>query len=231
MPKTPAGFVYFKRAARQYNVSRSTLDRRRDKAREEDDSKTYECFLVRTRSGGLLRAPSKDQVDQLVKKGEAPHWYVSKAWLEKEYGLRKRPEQGSEQSDPTNEDGDREILAALREQYEARIADLKEQLAVAHVEKKEIRQEAHEDKRLFAKGLENMTHMAALPGIAEAARAQRGDALVDAVRDPGPAEQTDPTVRQREQDSPPQPAPKSDDAEASSKPKRRFWKWFTKSAA
>lgn len=175
MPKAPDGHIHIKHAAKLFSVSRSTLDRCRDRARREGDEPTYGMFVLRTKDGQRLRKPAKQRVEELIKEGRVPEWYVDKAWLRRQYGLRtEKPKEGSHQPGDTTESST--AHAALRQQYESRISDLKEQLVAAREEKKDLLQYAQADKQMFAQAAQSLTQVLALPGIVEATKAKEGSA-------------------------------------------------------
>ncbi len=111
-------------------------------------------------------------MQQFIKNGMVPEWFVSKAWLRKEYGERKTGE--SADAEPTSEKpagnpaaGDSTIVA-LKQQYEERIIDLKQQLQHERDEKRQLLQYAQNDKQLFGNAVSNLTKVLTLPGVAGA---------------------------------------------------------------
>jgi len=164
------GFVKVTDAGRQYKTSRSTLDRRREAARLSGNTKFDRVFRLRTKDGEVFERPSKEQVTQLTKEGRVPEWFVSRSWLAKEFGKRSEEtkEEAPPQAAPQAPDTSSELLAAVRQQFEDRINDLKDQLQAERQEKRELMQYAQADKQMFAKAAQQLTQVLALPAINEA---------------------------------------------------------------
>jgi len=171
MTQAPTGFVPIKQVARDFATSRSTVDRRRVKAQRAEDSATLRNFMLRTRDGRIHEAPSPERVQQLIKSGQVPEWFVNRTWLKKEYGRRETGENPhSEQSESRREPpaaGD-EVVAALRRQFQERISDLKQQLQQEQAEKRRLLEYAQADKQLFGSAVANLTKVLTLPGMAAA---------------------------------------------------------------
>jgi hypothetical protein len=167
MPDVIAGFIKVTEAEREYKTSRSTLDRRRDTARESGSAKLYRVFRLRAKDGEIFEQPPKEQVARLTKEGRVPEWYVSRSWLAKEFG--KRANQESDAAGPAS-DRSADQGAGVVRQLEERIKDLKEQLETVRQEKKDLLQYAQADKQMFAQAAQQLTQVLALPAIAEANR-------------------------------------------------------------
>ncbi len=141
MPPNLDQFVKLADAPELFNVSMTTLRRKRTKARQTDDSDTYGHFIVKTRDGEIYEQPLPELINQLIKDGKLPEWLVEHNWLSSQYGARKKQdntdqppntvlEQSSppskEQPDHSNEQG-RITRTTLEEKliasYEARLKD------------------------------------------------------------------------------------------------------------
>ena len=178
MDKEIPGFIKITKAPAEYKTSRSTILRRRDHSRNVSDSDVYQHFIVQDAAGDQVKEPSKETVARLNKEGRAPQWFVSRAWLEAEFGKRQtdneRAKTGSQEKVTTSKP-----TSSIEEQYEARIKELKEQLEKAQQREDKLQQRelklleyAQADKAMFAKAAENLTQVLALPGITEATKAQ-----------------------------------------------------------
>lgn len=205
MPDLIPGFVKISDVGAEYKTSRKTVERRRDRARDTGDPKTFRMFRLRTKDGEAFTEPSVEQVNALTREGRVPEWFVARSWLEKEFGRR---EQGSESlakdsSGPAVPPQVEPLIAAIRQQYEERITDLKDQLAAAERREQRIAESAERDKQRFATATTQLTQVLALPSIAAAKQAERdstvttdadkrgeSDARVQA--DEGTAERTNP---------------------------------------
>jgi len=172
MSEVIPGFVKITEIKGEYKTSRKTVERRRDRAREMGDSQVYRMFKLRAKDGEIFVEPTLDQVHQLRNEGRIPEWFVSRIWLDKEFG--RRGEKGSPESDNrstlTRDDVQR-LVTTVETRYEAHISDLKEQLAAAQRREELAMQYAQQDKQLFAKAAESLTKVLALPAIAEATKA------------------------------------------------------------
>ena len=201
MPEVLPGYIKITQAPSEYKTSRSTIMRRRDAARKNNDSAVYRNFILQTRDGDQVHEPSRQQVQQLTQEGKVPEWYVSRAWLAKEFDERV-PDQHptTEATSASSIDTAAELIT---QQYEERISDLKQQLKDMQ-EQYQTREDklldyAQADKQLFAKANENLTQVLALPGITEATKAQQGSThqdttltVVDATTKPQTLEQKPP---------------------------------------
>lgn len=87
-PDPLPGFVRITALHDEFNTSRKSVERRRDRARETGDAKVYKAFRLRTKDGEVFAEPSLEQVKNLRTAGRVPEWYVSRAWLTKEFGER-----------------------------------------------------------------------------------------------------------------------------------------------
>ena len=174
MPPNLDQFIKLADAPDTYRVSIKTLRRRRDKARNDGNATTFTNFIVRTRDGEIYEQPPTDLINKLTKQGRLPEWLVRHHWLQCEFGPRSNvTTQGDAQKDtddqPQDNPDDQGKTAGqehdqpvdhpkpdqspqqqINAVYEGRIEDLKEQLRVAREREKEIRDDAKEDKNLFA---------------------------------------------------------------------------------
>ena len=184
------GFVKVTDAGREYKTSRSTLDRRREAARLGGNAKLHRVFRLRTKDGEVFDQPSKGQVAQLTKDGRVPEWFVSRNWLAKEFGKRaderneETPGQGA-----LHELGESSaLLTAVRQQYEERIKDLKEQLTAEREQKKELLEYAQADKQMFASAAHQLTQVLALPAITAAAKNRTKETVPATMEEVGPTD-------------------------------------------
>ena len=152
MPDLIPGFVKITEVHREFNTSRKTVERRRDKAREVGNKAVYAAFRLRTRDGEILIEPTLQQVIDLRTAGRVPEWFVSRAWLAKTFGKRtgETSGQGARQGEPPSAPVNQPALDALRQQYEETIAMLREQLAAEREDKRELLRYAQDDKQTFA---------------------------------------------------------------------------------
>src|ERR1051325_11737028 len=88
MSEAVPGFVRITEVRGEYKTSRKTVERRRDRARETGDSQLYRLFKLRTKDGEVFVEPTLDQVHRLRDEGRIPEWFVSRNWLDKEFGRR-----------------------------------------------------------------------------------------------------------------------------------------------
>lgn len=239
MTETPnelQGFLPIKKVAETFATSRSTVDRRRLKAFQQNDEETLRRFRLRTRDGVIHELPTREQVQQFIKNGMVPEWFVSKAWLKKEYGHREEGEsrdtgqqRGSDGLSATSADA---VIDALKKQYEARIDDLKHELTQERQEKRQLLEYAQHDKQLFGSAVSNLTKVLTLPGMASAidtANRQLVEQSPDNDASSGEAGESE------KQGSATTPQPKqSTDSKASTsrkkqrpKSKRQHGKWFS----
>ena len=170
IPEIIPGYVRIADVGSDYRTSRKTVERRRDKARDRADAVVLRMFRLRAKDGEVFEKAAPELVQELTKEGRMPEWFVSRAWLEKSFGKR-TPREGQEISKGES-DTARQAIDELKQQYEARIGDLKEQLAAAERRQEALLAHAERDKQRFADATNKLTQVLALPGIAEAAKAQ-----------------------------------------------------------
>ena len=187
MPEVIPGFVKLTDVKGEYDTSRKTVERRRDKARERADSRTYRMFRLRAKDGEIFNEPSLEEINRLTKEGRVPEWFVARSWLEKEFG--KRPAEGDRPPDrqpvqPSRQDVDT-IIAIVTKHFEDRIADYKEQLAAAERREQRLMEAAEKDKQRFANATAQLTQVLALPGITEATKAQQQSPIEGTASDRG----------------------------------------------
>ena len=210
MPDLVPGFIKVTEAGREYKTSRSTLDRRREVARSAGNAKFYRVFRLRSKDGEVFDQPSKEQVAQLTKEGRVPEWFVSRSWLAKEFGKRieEAHDEPAAQGAPYESDQSSGLPAAMRQQYEERINDLKEQLSAERQEKKELLQYAQADKQMFAQAAHQLTQVLALPAIAEANKNRNERAAQGTVMEIRPPGSENTRSRDGDPAANPQPASK-----------------------
>ncbi len=190
MPDLVPGFTKVTEAGREFKTSRSTLDRRREAARLSGNAKFHRVFRLRTKDGEVFDQPGKEQVARLTKEGRVPEWFVSRSWLAKEFGKRvEEPhEDPSAQGAAQTPDPSSALLAAVRQQYEERINDLKDQLQAERQEKKELLEYAQADKQMFAQAAHQLTQVLALPAIAEVDKNRTKQAVRGTAHEPTPSD-------------------------------------------
>lgn len=88
MPELVPGFVKISEVNKDFDTSRKSVERRRDKARQGGNAAVYRMFRLRTKDGEILIQPSLEQVKSLRAVGRVPEWFVSRSWLRKEFGER-----------------------------------------------------------------------------------------------------------------------------------------------
>lgn len=172
---TDPSFVTISEAIDRYNVSKSTLDRRRAEALDEGSA---EHFMLRTKDGNRHREPSKELVTKLNDNGRVPEWLISSSWLAAHFKPNEeapiqtlRHDEGTPPQTPPVTP--RQPTSNVIELYEERIKELKEVSAQKDKliererdEKLKLLELAQADKQLFAKAAESLTQVLALPGIA-----------------------------------------------------------------
>ena len=175
MADIPKGFIRVAAVGREYKTSRSTVDRRRAEADDEEYQELMKHFVLQTRDGVTHRDVSRNRSTELKKSGLQPMWFVSRAWLKKEYGRRGTGEEsGGRQTEKPAVGGpiDNAILDSIKKelaaQYEKRIEELKDQLVLERSDKEKVRATAQEDKRIFAGAVATMGKVLELPGMADA---------------------------------------------------------------
>src|SRR5687768_7971487 len=87
-PESIPEFVKITDVKEEYQTSRKTVERRRDRAREAGDTAVYRMFRLRTKDGAVFTEPTVEQVNQLTKEGRVPEWFVARSWLENSFGKR-----------------------------------------------------------------------------------------------------------------------------------------------
>ena len=88
MPQLVPGFVKISEVNKDFNTSRKSVERRRDKARQGGNSGVYRMFRLRTKDGKIFIQPSLEKVKSLRAAGHVPEWFVSRSWLHKEFAER-----------------------------------------------------------------------------------------------------------------------------------------------
>jgi len=175
-------FITIGAAVEQFKTSRSTLDRRREAARKNDDHNTYKNFILRTKDKENHHQPTKQLISDLNRAGKQPEWLVTTVWLKSQFKER----DVAPSHDPSHDEGHPPQVTPVTPHqptsdvigmYESRINDLKELLEREREDKLKLLELAQADKQLFAKANENLTQVLALPGITEATRAQQGSTV------------------------------------------------------
>ncbi len=173
-------FITIGTAIEQFNTSRSTLDRRRETARKNEDANTYKNFVLRTKDRETHHQPTKQLILELNKAGKQPEWLVATAWLKTQF---KERDEAPTHDPGHDEDHPPQVTPVTPRQpssdvigmYEERIKELKELIDREREDKLKLLELAQADKQLFAKANENLTQVLALPGITEATRARQGN--------------------------------------------------------
>ena len=208
IPEIIPGYVRIADVGNDYRTSRKTVERRRDKARDQGNAAVLRMFRLRAKDGEIFEKPALDLVQQLTREGRMPEWFVSRNWLERTFGPRSAPQDGPPTS-RGDSDSIRQALDELKQQhqaaigqYEARIGDLKEQLLAAEKRQEALLEHAERDKQRFADATSKLTQVLALPGIAEATKAQNA---APAQPETTAAERRIPQAREADSSLPPTP--------------------------
>jgi len=90
-PSKLDGYIKIGEAAKQYNVSKKTIDRRTQDAKEGKDG-IQKYFRVRVESGKVYDNVTHKMMEEL--KSQQPKWWVAKSYLEKTYGSKKMTKPG-----------------------------------------------------------------------------------------------------------------------------------------
>ncbi len=224
MTTAPDGFVTVRNVAKYFQTSRSTIDRRRLKAQQGSDESVLKHFILRTRDGLIHESPTRDEVNRLIKEGMVPEWFVNKTWLLKEYGKREAGEKVAGKDGTTDDKPaaavDGSAITALKQQYEERIGDLKQELQNVREDNRLLLEYAQKDKQLFGNAVSSLTKVLVLPGMAHAidtANRQIAESTETA------AETENRGVQERKPDVQPVQKPKS----AAEKPTLQRKRWFS----
>ena len=162
-----------------------------------------------------LIKPSEAEIKAFRAKGQPYSYSISEDLIEEEL-LGAKLEQGSE---PVGEDQVSrkfvdEMMSKMEQRHDKEVARLERQLDAERVGKAELLKYAQHDKELLAKAAESLTQVLALPGIAEATRAQTSQAIVS-----GPVDRNTSNDRDRGVKAGDHGSSKKSSADSKSRPK------------
>ena len=194
MTDTPQGFVKIKDVPKDFKTSRRTIERRRKQAYDNNDTATLRNFKIVTRDGDVHDQPAKELVNDLIKQGRMPEWFVARQWLTKHFPSTDKYSETpppNSKSKLSTEAGD--SPAAVRHLYEERLADKEDrnielqqrvQQLEDKLEKREQRFEerekqlldySHQEKLILAEATKRLSEALALPAFSEASKFQQQD--------------------------------------------------------
>lgn len=150
--------------------------------------------------------PSEEEIQQHRAQGMSYTYTIAEQLIEQELFGRKPQPRSQQRSSSSQEDQDQhrsEWIERIEQRHQRELERMAKQLEAEKEEKRELLKYAQQDKQLFAKAAEQLTQVLALPGIAEATKAQNSSAVAGTTNAPerGEPSSTTPAETRRAADS------------------------------